>query len=169
MLMLVLPCAGRLVPSHGASSQAATILYWSGAGVSAERPTRAPTGDALANRGLTHAFEPGIAELIASYYRRQVSPPFYVSHTDGDFYDYIRAASQPQLGPSDLTPQNATSCRSTTISSGSTRRAAADPKRPGHGTDRDDLQAKPALHTPHADQILDSLAAYCQRINDSGH
>jgi dihydrodipicolinate synthase/N-acetylneuraminate lyase len=24
----------------------------------------------------------------------QVSPPFYFSHTDGDFYDYIRAASQ---------------------------------------------------------------------------
>jgi hypothetical protein len=96
-------------------------------GVSAERPTRAPIGDALANRGLTHAFEPGIAELIASYYRRQVSPPFYFSHTDGDFYDYTRAASQPQLGPSDLTPQHATSCRSTTISSGSTKRAAANP------------------------------------------
>ncbi len=70
----------------------------SGAGVSAERPTRAPIGDALANRGLTHAFEPGIAELIASYYQRQVSPPFYVSHTDGDFYDYIRAASQLNSG-----------------------------------------------------------------------
>lgn len=35
----------------------------------------------------------------------QVSPPFYFSHTEGDFHDYVKAPQRPpMLGSSSTTP-----------------------------------------------------------------
>jgi hypothetical protein len=49
---------------------AAESVFWSGAGISADPPTCAPTGTCLAERALGHAFAAGTAATIERYYQR---------------------------------------------------------------------------------------------------
>lgn len=57
------------------------VLFWSGAGISVDPPTRGPKGEDLVRRALAHAFMPSVADTIADYYEalglseQQPGPP----------------------------------------------------------------------------------------------
>lgn len=46
------------------------VVFWSGAGISADPPTSGPVGNALAHRALDHAFAPGTGATIAGYHAK---------------------------------------------------------------------------------------------------